>query len=204
MTAHGATPLQGARPAGAPSAPAVHELALSLGEIRQLFASMDPAPFHERDLDGQAADYIVERAREAPAGVPLKLVVHLGREAASESGQALLREAVFEYFGRCADGKRRELRKLFRTGRVSLIIGVAFLAAAIALAGLLGNLIDHEGTARLVRESLIIGGWVALWRPMEIFLYDGWPIQAEVGPFDRLAAMAVGLQCARPATEPAA
>ena len=26
----------------------------------------------------------------------------------------------------------------------------------------------------------MIGGWVALWRPMEIFLYDWWPIRGEV------------------------
>jgi hypothetical protein len=45
-----------------------------------------------------------------------------------------------------------------------------------------------------VSESLIIGGWVALWRPMEIFLYDWWPIAAEARLFDRLAAMPVSLR----------
>ena len=28
----------------------------------------------------------------------------------------------------------------------------------------------------IVRESLTIGGWVAMWRPLEIFLYDWWPL----------------------------
>ena len=27
----------------------------------------------------------------------------------------------------------------------------------------------------LLRESLVIGGWVAMWRPLEIYLYDWWP-----------------------------
>jgi hypothetical protein len=31
----------------------------------------------------------------------------------------------------------------------------------------------------IIRESLLIGGWVAMWRPMEILLYDWWPIRAE-------------------------
>ena len=30
-------------------------------------------------------------------------------------------------------------------------------------------------TPGLIKESLIISGWVALWRPLEIFLYDWWP-----------------------------
>jgi len=45
--------------------------------------------------------------------------------------------------------------------------------------------------AEVFRESLLIGGWVAMWRPLEIFLYDWWPIRAEVRLYDRLAAMPV-------------
>lgn len=43
----------------------------------------------------------------------------------------------------------------------------------------------------MLRESLLIGGWVAMWRPLEIFLYDWWPIRADARLFDRLAAMPV-------------
>jgi hypothetical protein len=181
------------RPAASGPRGAAHELPLYMGELRQLFDSMDPAPFRERDLDPKAAEYIVDSAREAPAGVPLALVVHLGREGGAESTAALLRDAVHEYFDRRAESKRRELRQLFHTGRISLAIGLAFLGAAIALAQFLGKMISHEGYAWLVSESLIIGGWVALWRPLEIFLYDWWPIRADARLFDRLAAMPVTL-----------
>jgi hypothetical protein len=39
----------------------------------------------------------------------------------------------------------------------------------------------------LLRESLVIGGWVALWRPLEIFLYDWWPLRADRRLFQRLS-----------------
>jgi hypothetical protein len=174
-------------------------LRLYVAELRQLFDSMDPAPFRERDLDRQAADYIVDSARGAPAGTALALQVQLGREPASEATVVMLREAVHEHFERQAAGKRRDLSRLFRTGRISLAIGLAFLAGAIALANWLGGLIEHEGYAWLVSESLIIGGWVALWRPLEIFLYDWWPIRADARLFDRLAAMPVSLRGAQAA-----
>ena len=45
--------------------------------------------------------------------------------------------------------------------------------------------------AGVARESLLIGGWVAMWRPLEVFLYDWWPIRAEARLFDRLSAMIV-------------
>ena len=54
-------------------------------------------------------------------------------------------------------------------------------------------------TGTVIRESLIIGGWVAMWRPMEIFLYDWWPIQGRRRLYDRLGVSEVRIIPARPA-----
>jgi hypothetical protein len=35
------------------------------------------------------------------------------------------------------------------------------------------------------------GGWVAMWRPMEIFPHDWWVIRDERRIYDRLSQMAV-------------
>jgi hypothetical protein len=43
----------------------------------------------------------------------------------------------------------------------------------------------------LQQESFSIGGWVAMWRPMEVFLYAWWPVRAEARLYDRLSAMPV-------------
>jgi hypothetical protein len=39
----------------------------------------------------------------------------------------------------------------------------------------------------LLAESVLIGGWVARWRPIEFFLYDWWPSLAEARLYDRFA-----------------
>ena len=168
-------------------------LKLYLAETRQLFNSMDPAPFRQRDLDPKAAAYIADFGREAPADAPLSLVVQLGSESATADDGALLRDAVHEYFRGRALVTRRQLRRLFRVGRVSLLIGLAFLGAAFVTGEYVASLISSERYAKLVQESLVIGGWVALWRPLEIFLYDWWPIRAEARLYDRLGEMEVRL-----------
>jgi hypothetical protein len=163
-------------------------LDLHLGELRQLFNSMDPAPFRERDLDPKASDYIVDWATEAPAEQLLSMVVHLGSPT---SDGAMVGDAVREYFRGRAVAKRRELSKLFRVGRICLVIGLAFLGVAIAAGEALAALLSKESYAWLVKESLVIGGWVALWRPLEIFLYDWWPLRAQAKLYDRLGRMQV-------------
>ena len=85
------------------------------------------------------------------------------------------------------------MRQLFRVGRISLLIGLAFLALVIVIGEYLSLKIDKESYGYLVKESLIIAGWVALWRPLEIFLYDWWPIRAEAKLLDRLSEMDVRL-----------
>jgi len=169
-------------------------LELYLAEMRQLFNSMDPAPFRERDLDPKAEAYVVDWAREQASKRPLALIVHLGQERAGENSEAMLRGALHEYFRGRAVATRTQLRQLLRTGRISLVIGLAFLGLAIVMGEALASLFSNEGYATLARESLVIGGWVALWRPAEIFLHDWWPILGEARLFDRLAAMPVMLR----------
>jgi hypothetical protein len=41
---------------------------------------------------------------------------------------------------------------------------------------------------------LQIVGWVAMWRPLEIYLYDWWPVRADLRLLQRLARMKVRLQ----------
>jgi hypothetical protein len=73
------------------------------------------------------------------------------------------------------------------------LIGVVFLSVAVILAGLVQGALGGSQISALIRESMVIGGWVAMWRPLEIFLYDWWPIRAERKLFDRLSVMPVRL-----------
>jgi hypothetical protein len=171
-----------------------------VGTLRQLFNSMDPSPFRDRDLDPRVDDYIVEWARETPASQPLGLVVHLSHQEAHVEDTTLLQQAVREYFTERAASERRNLRRLLRTGRISLVIGILFLGVAIVLGDLVSGLVGRYDYGEIIAHSLLIGGWVALWRPIEIFLYDWWPIRAEARLYDRLSAMSVRLVSGRVAT----
>lgn len=168
-------------------------LELHVGEMNQLFNAMDPAPFRERDLDPNAEEYIVDWARETRAGQPLGLAVRLSRESATEQDARVLRDAIHEYFRQRAHATRQKLRQLLKTGRISLVIGVAFVAIALLVGEFVAGLMGKEGYGWVLKESLVIGGWVALWRPMEIFLYDWWPIRAEARLYDRLGEMEVSV-----------
>ena len=160
------------------------ELPLHLARLEQLFDSLDPTPFRERDLDPRAEEYIVGWAREQRPGRKLTLRVHL--DTGVPGSTTLVQEAVARHFRTCAEATRRDLRQLLRNGRLALAIGVAIVAATMVAADFTSRL--RYG---ILSEGLVIGGWVAMWRPLEIFLYDWWPIRREARLYDRLAEMSV-------------
>jgi hypothetical protein len=165
-------------------------------ELRQLFNEIDPSPFHEKDLDAKAEEFIVGWARELPRDAPLALLVHLDRPTGVANDAAVLRDAVREFFGQRSLEERRRLRQLLRVGRTSLVIGLAFLGLSIGVGDVAASLLRERQLGEILRESLLIGGWVAMWRPLEVFLYDWWPIRAEARLLERLSAMPVRLEYA--------
>ncbi|HVU15842.1 MAG TPA: hypothetical protein VHD32_02900 [Candidatus Didemnitutus sp.] len=162
---------------------------LSLRELSQLFNSMDPSPFVERDLDADAEEFIASWARELPPGRELELVINLATPSTDER-LAGVEDAVRRYFSNRAELKRRELGWMMRRGRLSSLVGVLFLVACLVLAHFVGRFVG--GTAAdIVREGLTICGWVAMWRPLEIYLYDWWPLYEERRHFERLSRINV-------------
>ena len=172
--------------------PECETLELRLGEVKQLFHTIDAAPFRERDLDPRAEEFIVEWAREQHRDTPLGLDIHLDRSSPEGDDATVLPEAVGAYFRERAQATRRNLRALLRTGRISLVIGLAFNAGALMLADLFSG-----SRYSIAHDSLVIGGWVAMWRPIEVFLYDWWPIRAEARLYDRIAAAPVRVVASR-------
>ena len=167
--------------------------------LTQLFNTIDPTPFRERDLDPRVEEFIVGWARELPHKRLIALLVHLDQHAGSADEALVVRDAIHRFFSDRARVSRARLRQLFRQGRISLAIGLTVLTALIGAAEFLARRTTETGFAPILHESLLIGGWVAMWRPLEVFLYDWWPIRAEARLFDRLATMPVRLTYA-PAT----
>jgi len=182
--------------AGDPIPPKCRLIEVRISELRQIFNAIDPSPFRERDLDPRAEQFIIDWAKDLPPTAPWALVVHLERAAGRADEATELREAIHAYFGAQAAASQRRLRELFHRGRISLIIALTFLAASIGVGDAIANYLAGNRVAEILREGFLIGGWVAMWRPLEVFLYDWWPIRAEGRLLQRLSTMPVRLDYA--------
>ena len=127
--------------------------------MRQLFDLHDPAPFRERDLDDDVADYLLGGLEDLPRARRVKIAVFI---AEREPGDLTPEEIATAF------------RDHVRRAQFALVMGLAVLAAFLSLAELSALLGPGRGR-EIVREGLVIIAWVALWRPLEALLYDWWP-----------------------------
>ena len=136
---------------------------------------MDPTPFQHRNLDADAEDFIETWALEFPQNSHFHIIVHI-EQMPEDDPTSIVAEVIHNYFSYKAVRSKRNLNLLLLEGRASLLIGLAFLAICLIGADILAANFASSPFLRLVKESLLIGGWVAMWRPLQIFLYDWWPI----------------------------
>jgi hypothetical protein len=174
--------------------PATSTIELNIREVAQLFETLDPYPFRERDLDKSAEEFIVGWARELPRDSEFRILVHLPKTETQSPAAADLDNGMKRFFAQHAEAIGRDLRELFRVGRLSLAIGIAVLIACMAAAQHADVILGDGPVTRVTRESLIILGWVANWRPLEIFLYEWWPLARRRNLYRRLARAAVELR----------
>ncbi len=181
-----------------------HFIEIRIRNLSQLFDSRDPSPFLAKDLDDDAQQYIVASAGESSSRLPLALAIHLTEPVESPEVTRDAGEAIREHFKRQSGFTSLRLRELLHDGWISLAIGLTFLSLALAASATLAQWTEAHPWLNVFREGLIICGWVAMWHPLQILLYDWWPILGDRRMFDRLARMPVQFICQPPARHPPA
>lgn len=113
-------------------------------EVAQLFNSLDPSPFRERDLDTDAEDFIVSWTRELPQNDELQIVIHLPDAKVRQAEEQRLGVAITNYFEGRAARFQQDINELLRTGRRHLWVGVTVLTACLVPARCWANWALHS------------------------------------------------------------
>jgi hypothetical protein len=163
---------------------------LVLRNVMQLFNSLDPSPFHEKELDPDAEEYIFNAVVDQPKKIPVKLVIYLPEDSITDTTRHSIILGIHNHFVYKSSVSDRELRRLFERGRIVLVIAVSFLFATLLARQILATL-EQSILIRMSQEALLILGWVTLWEPAYIFIYGWWPIVQKRKIYDKIAIMDV-------------
>jgi hypothetical protein len=169
---------------------------IKLSSIMQLYNSFDPSPFHEKELDTDAEKYIIDTIKDFPAKTECKLVIHLPADLAQSEGAKTLVSAIHNHFEYKMMATERKFRQRLKYGRTALLIGLCFLFINLIIRHLLLQMSDLI-VPQLIAEALLIIGWVAMWEPITVLLYELWPIIQTKKVYQKVSTMEIDI---RPST----
>ena len=151
--------------------------------MQQLFDARDPAPFRDRDIDDDFASYIVSSTDELPFKDKLRISVTIAQK--SEIGGDAIMEAIRTYFQYQIELERLKLSKNRRMARMFLFFGVIILMVCLLISRAL-VVPESSFLVQTFREGIVIFGWVSLWRPIELLLFDWYPIMDKIRNFEKI------------------
>lgn len=128
---------------------------MKLRRVSQLLHTLDPSPFWESDLALEAEEYLVGRVLELQKGIPIDIIIYLPAGEFSKASTLDIAGAIRNYFGLRSQAVTRQMRELFKIGRLSLIIGLIVLTACLLLGWLFAQGISEGPLARILSESLL-------------------------------------------------
>jgi hypothetical protein len=170
-------------------------VSIHVRDLVQMFNSLDPSPFWDRDLDRTAAEFIEEEFSEKRSADVWHLYVHTHGGAASA---AELQAAIENYYGRLASSARRALREHLWMGQLALLAGVIIFVLCTTARGIIRG--TFGALPQVLDQGLIILAWLALWRPAEALGYEWVPLYRKRRLFQRLAGIRVFVRADTSAT----
>ncbi|MBS0416090.1 MAG: hypothetical protein JSR66_00140 [Proteobacteria bacterium] len=156
--------------------------------VAQMFNSLDPSPFWDRDLDRDAAQFIEGEFSDKLSADIWHLHVY-AQEGVSLA--AHLQAALETYYERLATSERRALREHFWMAQLALLGGVLIFLISMGARRLAYSAWGVLPIA--LDEGLIILAWLALWRPAEALLYEWVPLHRRRRLYERLAGIRVSV-----------
>jgi len=160
------------------------EIVLDLHSADQLFIAHDSLFYGKRMLNPDAEEIIIEEATTASSNDHFHLKIHLGKDGMSRKDE--IETAIHRHFNYRRKKSEREIKRILYLGWRGLLISIAFLAFLISLTLFILKQLPEGGFSVIIREILVILGWVALWRPADFLLYEWRQFKREVNLFRKL------------------
>jgi len=159
------------------------EISLHLKSSNELLCS-PVSTYLKRKLIRDAEEFIIQEAEALPRKSAIKMKIYLALSETEANDDVA--SAIHRHFCYRREQTQKILQRTFDYGWRILLIAMGLLVVIFTLTELALHLLPDYKFIRFIRESFIILGWVALWRPLDLLLYDWYPIKKNINLYYRL------------------
>ena len=169
-----------------------YDLLLHLDNLAQFFAVSEPDPFDPRTRLASGLETIASELKPKALIRKVRTTIVLPADQITPDAEARLREALTRYCQYQIRQNRQDLISLRWQGIKALQNGIIFLGVCLLLSTLFENAeLLPEWLRRFGGEGFLIAGWVSLWHPIEILLYEWWPFSRQIHIYESISRMEI-------------
>ena len=159
------------------------EIKLQLLNINELLRS--PVSIYLKGtITTDAEEFIVEEAEALPPKVPININVLLTLSEIKHKDD--IAPAIRRHFCYRKEQSQKEYKRIFQYGWRILFIALGLLAVIFSITEIAFYYMPDNKPLLFIHESFIILSWVALWRPLELLLYEWYPVKTDINLYSRL------------------
>ena len=159
------------------------EIKLQLLNINEMLR-LPPSNYLKSAITTDAEEFIVEEAEVLPTNAPININVHLALSEIKHKDD--IAPAIRRHFCYRKEQSQNEYKRIFKYGWRILFIAISLLAVIFTITEIAFYYYPDNKPLQFIHESFIILSWVALWRPLELLLYEWYPVKIDINLYSRL------------------
>jgi hypothetical protein len=160
------------------------EIILKLENVDQMLIVPRDVFYGKRMLNHNVEEFLIEESEKHPYRTAIYLKVYLHPNPLDKSGE--IETAIHQHFAYRKNKSLKQLSRTLQLGWRSLLIAILFLSLLVSFTLIVIRQMPEGGLSIIFREILIILGWVALWRPADLLLYEWRQFKRDANLFERL------------------
>jgi hypothetical protein len=175
----------------------VKEITLALPDADSLFVIPEANPLHGKTVYEPGIDTIEDLVRNFHQKDEIRLCLYFPKQKISPDLEPRIKKAIEDYCDFQIISLKRSLELQTRQGRRTLIFGTAILIFCLLLSGI-GFYISDNATSPLLYalggfmfNGFMIIGWVSLWTPTSMLVFERWPDWISKNTFTRMKRMQI-------------
>lgn len=157
-----------------------YEITIELSNIKHLFKEPEFDPFVERSNSISGIEQIISELKPTSLKSKVRTTIFLPQNQLSDNLERSTAKALQYYCSVRIEQTTNDLASLRGQGIRALKRGLLFLALCLLLSTLFDGLNNLPGLVRrFLSEGCLIAGWVSLWHPIELLLYEWGPYRRQ-------------------------
>lgn len=165
------------------------DIDIYIGKLEDLYADNNYSSIMYKAINPYLEKYIINAVKKYSQKSNLRLIFHIPIDEIGINSIEL-KHSFYNHFKYKVKDSDIYLQQKFRRWKINICIGAILLAACFAILELF-NKKPETNSLKILKESLLIMVWVALWDPITFLLFGWSPLLKNKLIFEKLSTIPI-------------